>query len=824
MSVLRFEDFRLAVRRLRKDLGSTLAAVAALACAIGASVATWSLVSAVLLNPLPVAEPERLFQVDALPLPPNFGGAATAQPYPCFEAIRDSDAFQAIAAGAASYAPVLVIEQGGVPQGRVVYFAEHDFFATLGIAATRGRTFAADEDRRGAAPVAVLSDQYWRRAFNADPDVLGRTITVAGAPTTIIGVLPRGFRGLHLSEAPDLYLPLHVGPGLDIDMFRRTTADPFALGLSWIRIVGRLRSGESPTAAVAQLDALDCLGGREFTRDRSGGFQLTNVNVAAVPGVFRTGATQFMALLSITVGLLLLIGCLTVGMLLLVRTEDRRDELALRVALGATRRRLAAGIGVEAALLVAFGAVLAGPVALWLFHGVRAFQLPGRIDIERLELALSPGAWLAVAGSTLAGTCAIALLASLVGVMAAARSSVQTRAFVTPRVTRRAPRTVLVAAQVAITLVLVTGAGLFARSVIEALSLNPTIETGRLVTTSVYLAPYGYTPERATAFVDELRDRLRPNGTVAAVATTLAVGSISGHAQVRAHPEWRETPSAIVYTAVDEKYFSTIGLPIVSGRGITAYDQAGSPLVAVVSESLGKFIAGDASPLGRRIVTWPIWQEPPVYLEIVGVVPDLITSVRDTEPLVAYVSIAQRPPAFGAGFVLRAASDPGGTMRELLTTVRSLDPRVTPEYIRTIDEQIGQQMGPQRFGVYVLSTLGGMALLLTVLGTYVIAQSSVVRRRRELGIRAALGARSAHLHRLVLGDTARLVGIGLIAGLALAAAGARLVRSLLYQVEPLDPLVLVTVAAGIFCLALLVSSRPALEAARVDLNRTLREE
>jgi putative ABC transport system permease protein len=191
---------------------------------------------------------------------------------------------------------------------------------------------------------------------------------------------------------------------------------------------------------------------------------------------------------------------------------------------------------------------------------------------------------------------------------------------------------------------------------------------------------------------------------------------------------------------------------------------------------------------------------------------------------VAYVPIAQRPPALGAGFVLRAAGDPNGTMRELLTTVRSLDPRVTPEYIRTIDEQIGQQMGPQRFGTYVLSALGGMALLLTVLGTYVIAQSSVVRRRRELGIRAALGARSAHLHRLVLSDTARLVGTGLIAGLALAAAGARLIRSLLYQVEPLDPLVLATVAGGIFVLALLVSLRPALEAARMDLNRTLREE
>jgi ABC-type antimicrobial peptide transport system permease subunit len=211
-------------------------------------------------------------------------------------------------------------------------------------------------------------------------------------------------------------------------------------------------------------------------------------------------------------------------------------------------------------------------------------------------------------------------------------------------------------------------------------------------------------------------------------------------------------------------------------------------------------------------------------LEIVGVVRDLITNVNATEPLVVYASIAQRPPSLGAGFVLRASGDPGAAGRELLTTVRSLDARMAPDRVMTLDEQIGQQMNPQRFGIYVLGGLGGIALLLTVLGTYVIGQSMVVRRRRELGIRAALGARSAQLRRLVLRDTARLVGIGLVVGLALAVAGARLIRSLLYQVEPLDPLTLATTAAVIFGLALLVSLRPALEATRVDLNRTLREE
>src|SRR5262245_666203 len=251
--------------------------------------------------------------------------------------------------------------------------------------------------------------------------------------------------------------------------------------MPWLSIVGRLLPGETPTAAAARLNALDCLCPRELTRAETVPVTLTNVNIAAVPQLVRARMAQFATLLSITVGLLLLVGCLTVGMLLLVRTEDRRDELALRLALGAPRSRLALSIAVEAGTLSALGALLALPIALWLFYGIRAFQLPGSIDIEPLDLTLAPAAWLAVTATALAATCVIALLASLMGLGSAARAPVHARAFATPRVTRRAPRTVLVAGQVAITLVLVTGAGLFTRSLIEALSLNPTVETGRVV-------------------------------------------------------------------------------------------------------------------------------------------------------------------------------------------------------------------------------------------------------------------------------------------------------------------------------------------------------
>jgi predicted permease len=816
-------ELKFASRRLRKDLGSTIASVAALACAIGAAVATWSLLSAVLLKPLAVETPERLFQVDEPPPPAIVPWFVPAYSYPVLEAFRDSDAFEAIAAGGLVEMPV--VEQGVAPQSRQVYFADHEFFATLGIGAARGRTFTEDEDQRGRPAVAVLADHYWRSAFSADPDVLGRTVTVSGTAATIVGILPRGFRGLHLSEAPDLYLPLQVSGDIKHQLFEMASGP--LTGHGWIRIVGRLRLGDTPAAVAARLNAMDCMCPRGLTHGDVGPLWLTNVNVAALPAATRSGTEQFATLLSITVGLLLLVGCLTVGMLLLVRTEDRRDELAVRLALGATRSRLASSVAIEAAIVCLLGAALAVPVAVWLFYGVRAFELPGRVDVERLELALAPGAWLAITGTALAATGAIALLASLVGAATAGRSPAQPRALATPRVTRRAPRTVLVAGQVAVTLVLVTGAGLFTRSLVEALTLNSGVDSGRIVMAAINLEQHGYTPAGAAAFIEELRERLRQNTVIASVSMRQTIGGSTRGVRVAVDGEPRELPTGLQYVGVDEDYFSTVGLPIVRGRSFSRSDIADAP-VAIVSESFARFIADGGDPLGRRIndaASTPQvmgGRAPAVELDVIGVVPDVVTNVNVTEPLVVY-----QPAARGFGsymLVLRARGDADAAIREAMATARALDARVTLQGMSTLDEQIGRQMNPQRFGIYVLGALGGIALLLTVLGTYVIAQSMVVRRRREFGIRAALGARSAQLRRLVLRDTARLVGIGLIAGLALAVAGARLIGSLLYQVEPLDPLVLATTAAVIFGLALLVSLRPALEAARVDLTRSLREE
>ncbi|HEX6995735.1 MAG TPA: FtsX-like permease family protein [Gammaproteobacteria bacterium] len=551
-------------------------------------------------------------------------------------------------------------------------------------------------------------------------------------------------------------------------------------------------------------------------------YTLRNVRSAAIPAAVRAGMMQFGTLLSITVSLLLVAGCLTAGMLLLVRTEDRRDELAECLALGATRSRLAAGIAAEATILSVLGAVLAIPVSALLYHGVRGFGLPGGIDIELLELSFDFGAWFAIAGAALAITCTIAMLATVLGLAGHRSLRVQSSAVATPA-THRGLRTALLAGQVAITLVLVAGAGLFARSLATALSLNAELESSHIVTADVSLRSLGYTSERAIRFFDELRDRLQTNGTIASVSIAQPEGGTFAERTIDGVP--RQMPSFLRETAIDEAYFSTFGLPIVEGRGLTRADTAGAPLVVVVSESFGRLIAGDGSPLGHRITEGGgvVGAERPVA-EVVGVVADVITDVNTTEPLAMYYPLAQRTRQPFATLVVRAAGDPRATMREVTAVLSEMDPRVTPAQMSTLYEQIGRQMSPQRFGMYVLGMLGGIALVLAVLATYVVAASMVVGRRREMSIRAALGARGTQLGAIVLRDTVRLVGIGLAAGIALALLGAKTIRGLLYQVEPLEPAVLASTASLILACALLVSLKPAVEAARLDLTRSLRDE
>jgi putative ABC transport system permease protein len=811
------DEVRLALRRVTKRPGAALASIITLGAAIGAAAATTSLLSAVLLHPLAVRAPDRLVvvgeRVAGGRIPDHLQNSNV---YPVYPHVRDSGIFESVAAGGPPQWVVLVNAAGFAQQAQV-YFSSFNFFDVLGVQLARGRTFTEDEDRRGAPLVVILSDQYWHATFGGNPQVLGTQIQVSDKPAVIVGIAPPGFRGVQLSVAPDIYLPLNAigdAAGMRANFF--ADADPHDSPTAWVTIIGRLRPDATRASTAAQVATLS--GPPRFESERYG---LTDANTAAVPAVSRAGLAQFSTLLAATVALLLLIGCATVGGLLLVRTEARREEFAMCLALGASRVRLARGVAVEGGWLALAGAVLALPMAKAMFAGARAFQLPGGVEIGLLDLSIDSQLLVAAVCCAVAGALLIALVACAFIMSTDTADALRSRAGATPRTTGRLTRTMLVTAQVAVAVVLLTGAGLFARSLIASLRLNPGFDTSKIVSVDMMPRPSGYIPSRAMPFFDEVRQRLSANPALRAVSMTERLGGMSREGSLNVDGQERKFPNPTRFTAVDEHYFQTIGLRVSAGRDFSRLDSERAPLVGIVSESFGRTLANGASPIGHRI---SMMFGRLLVIEIVGVVPDVITDVSDLEPFVLYLPLAQQSPTTNHTLVFHASGDVTAAKREALATIRQIDPHVVPGVMVSIDDLLSMQMASQHFGVVILSALGAIAMLLTVLGTYVLAESMAVLRMREMGIRAALGASGRQLGAIVLAETARLVGFGLLVGLLLAWMGASTIRAFLFRVQPLDPATLAGVAATILLLALAVSLRPALRAARVDLGTVLKEE
>jgi predicted permease len=447
------------------------------------------------------------------------------------------------------------------------------------------------------------------------------------------------------------------------------------------------------------------------------------------------------------------------------------------------------------------------------------------LRLDLLELTIDRRVVAAAVVAAAVSTILMSGVASLLGFRTTLAAVLRSRSGGTPRLTGRRSRALLVTAQVAVAVVLATGAGLFARSVVKALTINPAFPTDRLITGSLYLDVQGYDVPRADAFFADLRAPLAANPAVEALGFSYSPGSSGGGYPMWIDGEPRDLPSDMPYVGVDDTYFDTIGLRIIQGRDFTSDDRAGAPLVAIVSDSLARFVAPAGDALGHRIRESSRRPgQPYATIEIVGVVPDIIARVSRLEPLVLYRPIAQQNGMPRKILMLRAARDPAEAIREVLAAVKTLDPVVRPRGFATMNQLMLEQMGPQRFGMTVMGALGGIAVLLAVLGAYVLAESMASLRRREMGIRSALGASGLHLRGLVLSETARLVGIGLLAGLVLVWLGSSAIRGFLFQVEPLDPLVIGGVAAAIAVLTLVVSLRPAISAGRVDLAQMLREE
>jgi len=815
-------ELRLAFRRLRQRPAAAAASILTLAFSIGAAAATWSLLNAVLLHPLPIEQPGDVYVLGELRTFRGQSPVSEAHLYQVFQKVRAAGAFPRVVGGGSAIGPLLVDADGSLVR-TPVYFATHDWFDVLGVRIALGRGFTAAEDHRGAAPAVVISDSYWRRVYAADPSVLGRSIVVGSARATIVGVAPAGFRGLNLATSPDLYLPLHTVEDIAAitGNYLQDGSRPDYSPTAWITIVGRLTSRAKPSEVIDRVGAAaySPIPGRTAPS-----FTLVPVETAALPAMARSGIPQFSRLLGVTVGMLLLVGCATVGMLLLLRTESRREELATCLALGAPPARLARGIVLEGLLLAATSALLALPIASGLFVAFRGFQLPGGVRLDLLGLGVDRSVLVAAAASCVLATLVVGVAAAASATSGNVADALRSRTGSTPRATRRVVRTFLVTAQVAVALVLLSGAGLLARSLSAALELNPGFETGRLVSGTAMLGQLGYTADRSGEFGTDLRSRIAGTGTVRSLAISDWQGGMTASGRLVIDGQPRQFPSMVAFHAIDEHYFATLGLRPTSGRDFAPTDGPLAPRVVIVSESFGRMIANGGSPLGRRIRAASYRPPaPPAEQEIVGVVPDVITTVGIDEPLVMYLPIEQTSRSVNLQFLARAAVTADAAMRDIAAAIKQLEPRIVSVPMSTMRDQMGAQMGPQRLGIRVLGGLSAIALLLTALGTFVLAETMMTSRAREFGIRAALGARAAQLTRLVIGEIVRLVGAGLAVGLLLAWLGANTIRSFLFKVQPLDALTLGAVAALIAAIALAVSLKPAVRAARVDVAAMLRE-
>ena len=814
------DELRLAFRRLAARPAATVASIITLACAIGAAAVTWSVLYAVLIRPLPLKDPERLVVVSTIATSgPRVGTLNPGVNYPYFGRVKESGVFADVTA-AWSPMGLLTRVHDASPQMTAVAFVTANFFDTLGITIRHGRGFVAEDDRRGSPPVAILSERYWRRIWSSAPDALGQTVTINNVVVTIVGVAAPGFRGINLAEAPDMYLPFHVISDVG-SPFTKYLADRThqSSPTSGVTIVARLNPGTDAAEASARLNAVPA----PFDERLRAPLGASGINTETLPPAARAGVKQFSGLLAATVGLLLLAGCTTVGLFLLIRTEARRHEFAMCLALGATRARLARGIVAEGTLLATCGALLSLPVAIWLFGLLSAFQLPGGVALEMLELSIDRRVLVAVAACAIAVVLAVSFVAGVFGFRASISDAVRARASNLPATGRRA-RSALVCAQVAIALFLLAGAGLFARSLAGALALNAGLDPARLIPVQISLAAYGYSAERAAPLFEEFRARIARNPAIRSVAASVSQGGMSGTMPIDGVP--RKLPSAVGFRSIDQHYFATVGVAMVAGRDFTATDADGGPLVGIVSQSFARLLADGGNPIGRRI-TMPYSRPPapPPQVKVVGVVPDVITSVTVMEPLMLYLPIAQQDhDVAGREFMVRAAVDANTARAEVLSAIKQLDRSVAPAPMYTMQERLGRQMSAQRFGATVLGALGAVAVLLTILGAYVLADSMATARLREMGIRAALGATRRQLGSMVLAQTGRLVGIGVAAGLGLSWLGASTIRAFLFQVQPLDPVTLIGTALLILVLTLAVSLRAAVRVGRADLAQVLRNE
>ena len=803
-------DFRFAARSLRRQPAFTATVVATLALAIGATTAIFSVVAATLLKPLPFRDPSRLAFLWGVAGPQRAirGGS--------YIEVKDWGRLTRTLEHIAIYDATslnLRTEEGADRVGAEMVSAS--YFPMLGATAQVGRVFRADEDSvPDANPVVVISDAMWRARFSADPSVVGRAITLNDRPFTIVGVMRPGFNGISFNTDVWFAASMARANGAPQNLAER--------GNRWLGAIGRLRDGVTLEQAQRDMDRVAAQLARDFPEtNKDRGVQLFSLRNSYL------GSTRTLVLaLFGAVGLFLLIACANVAGLELVRAAGRRREIALRIAIGAGRGRLVQQLVAEGVTLAVAGAVVGLAVAYWGLAGLTALAPAGvfptyaqpSIDLGAFGFALA----VALACGTLFGIVP-ALRASRVELVGALKDGSRGSAggFGTPR--RLGGQQLLVVAETAVALVLLVGAGLMVRSLQRQLAVDPGFNpTG--VLRALVMLPDRYTGERRARFVDELHSRLGaiPSVRGVAIGSDLPLGGSSSAAFIYV-PDVNDQFRYYRHSVTPE-YFAVLGVRLVRGRTFTAADRDSAPGVAIINEATARRLWRGADPVGRHI---RLGAADGPEATIVGVVADtrfrdLTTPLATSEPDV-YYPMAQAP-ARNLQIGVRSSLPPEQVASAVRRELAAMDPSIPLFGVQPLQDLLAQQTARGRFGSAVLTAFGLAALVLAAVGLYGVLAFVVSLRRREIGIRLALGATSGHVLEGVIGQGAALAALGLVAGSVVALVATRAIEAQLFGVGARDPLVFVGAAVVLLLVALAASWVPARRAARVDPQIALRAE
>ena len=812
MRILR--DVQFAIRTLARSSGFTVVVVLTLALGIGATSAIFSVVRAVVLEPLDYPEPQRLVRITS----ELRGFGATDTGISAAE-LSDYQTRTDLFTGVAGLSPVSANVSGRAPERIEMMLVSWNYFAVLGVPAAQGRIFARDDDMPGVANIAVISDAFWRRSLGADPLAVGRTIVVDEDPILVVGVMPQGFRhpGRTLQGDVDMWSPAG---------FRAAGAPPNRSRRRLEGALARLRSDVTLEQAEARLRDYGITVSEQFPSDypRENGWA---PRVVPLQDDVVGGVSTAMFVLLCGVGLLLLVACVNVAHLVLARSAARQREIAIRRALGASAARLTSQLVTENALLAAAGGVLAVLVASWTLRGLIVLA-PGRVP--RLdEVSLDFFAIVATALISLAVTIAFALAPVLQLRRDGMYSTLKDGGPGRTAGERSRSRSALVAAEVALATVLLVGAGLFVRTVVGLLSVPVGFDTDRLVTARVTLprpndaarAVY-LDPARRVSVYSEILQRISalPSVERAAMSSQVPLGGFNPplFVEIEGTNGVAGARPVVHDFQVSPGYFETIGTRVVRGRRFADTDRANAEPVAIVSETAARTFWADQDPIGKRLRFSP---DTP-WMTVIGVAGDVLNRRLTERPQpILYRPIAQSSE-LSMALLLRTRGDGQGLAEAIGREVRAVDASLPVYSIRTMNDLIDAGVSQRRFLMRVLAVFGALATALALLGIYGVMAYSVAQRTREIGIRMAIGARRSDISRMVVRRGLRLTATGLLTGVAASLALTQLLRSQLFNVRPSDPLTIASVVLLMAVVAAAAAYLPARRAARVDPVAALR--